>query len=156
MIRMSVPNHRAQEADTLAQEAHALRMAMVRLQRRMRAARSDIAIGLSAFSALAFIYQYGPISAGDLAARERLQPQSLTRILARLELERFISRARDKSDLRRARLLITPKGKQFLRRNGLAQEAWLTRAMAQGLSESERAMVGIAAQLIDRIAATPD
>src|ERR1700735_4335824 len=99
MIRMSVPIHRAQEADTLAQEAHALRMAMVRLQRRMRAARSDIAIGLSAFSALAFIYQYGPISAGDLAARERLQPQSLTRILARLELERFISRAQDKSDL---------------------------------------------------------
>src|ERR1700733_9234285 len=97
----------------------------------------DISVGLSAFSALACIYQYGPLSAGELAARERLQPQSLTRILARLEEETFISRTRDKSDLRRARLLITPKGKAFLHRNGLDQEAWLKRAMTQALSEPE-------------------
>jgi DNA-binding MarR family transcriptional regulator len=150
---MSVLNWKSDEDDGVAPDAHALRMALVRLQRRLRAARTDISIGLSAFSALACIYQYGPLSAGELAARERLQPQSLTRTLARLEEEKFISRAKDKSDLRRARLLIAPKGKAFLRRNGLDQEAWLTHAMTQALSEPERAMLRIATQLIDRIAA---
>jgi DNA-binding MarR family transcriptional regulator len=150
---MRVLNRQPWDSENVADEAHALRMAVVRLQRRLRAARSDISIGLSAFSALACIYQHGPISAGELAARERLQPQSLTRILARLEEERFISRAQDKADLRRARLLITPKGGAFLRRNGLDQEAWLRRAMTEALTQSERAMLRIAAQLIDRIAA---
>ncbi len=153
---MSVLNRQSEETDTAASEAHSLRMAVVRLQRRLRAARNDIGIGLSAFSALACIYQHGPISAGDLATRERMAPQSLTRILARLEQERFISRAQDKTDLRRARLLITPKGGAFLRRNGLDQEAWLRRAMMEALTESERAMLRIAAQLIDRVAACPD
>ena len=153
---MSVLNRQPRDIENVADEAHALRMAVVRLQRRLRAARSDISIGLSAFSALACIYQNGPISAGELAARERVAPQSLTRILARLEQERFISRAQDKTDLRRARLLITPKGGAFLRRNGLDQEAWLRRAMMDALTQSERAMLRIAAQLIDRIAASPE
>jgi DNA-binding MarR family transcriptional regulator len=139
-----------------AEEARAIRLAVTRLQRRMRAARGDMSIGLSAYSALACIFQHGPISAGELADRERLQPQSLTRILARLEEDKFISRTQDKADLRRARLLVTPKGMQFLHRNALDQEAWLKRAIAETLSESERAMLRIAAELIDRIAASPD
>jgi DNA-binding MarR family transcriptional regulator len=109
---------------------------------------------LSAYSALACIFEHGPISAGDLAERERLQPQSLTRILARLEEEKFISRTQDKADLRRVRLLITPRGLQFLHRNALDQEAWLARAIAETLTESERAMLRIAAQLLDRVAAS--
>jgi len=128
-------------------------MAIVRLQRRLRAARGDISIGLSAFSALACIFQYGPLSAGELASRERLQPQSLTRILARLARDKLINRAQDQSDMRRARLLITQKGKDFLRRNGRDQEAWLARAIASALSEPERAMLRIASQLLDRLAA---
>ena len=156
---MSVLNRQPQKSDKnadLAEEARAIRASVTRLQRRMRAARGDMSIGLSAYSVLACIFQHGPISAGDLADRERLQPQSLTRILARLEKDKFISRTQDKTDLRRARLLITPKGMQFLHRNALDQEAWLKRAIAETLSESERAMLLIAAQLIDRIAASPN
>ena len=149
---MSVLIRQPSKIEDLSEKAHTLRMALVRLQRRLRAARGDISIGLSAFSALACIHQYGPLSAGELAARERLQPQSLTRILARLERETFISRRQDKRDLRRARLLITPKGKAYLRANGLDQEAWLSRAMSEALSPSERAMLAIAAQLLDRLA----
>jgi DNA-binding MarR family transcriptional regulator len=156
---MSVLNRqpkKSRENPAAAQEARAIRTAVTRLQRRMRAARGDMSIGLSAYSALACIFQHGPISAGELGERERLQPQSLTRILARLEEDKFISRTQDKTDLRRARLLVTPKGIQFLHRNALDQEAWLKRAIAETLSESERAMLLIAAQLIDRIAASPD
>src|SRR5271165_2464308 len=153
---MSVLNQGFNEQTDSAIEARALRTGITRLQRRMRAARGDMRIGLSAYSALACIFEHGPISAGELAERERLQPQSLTRILARLEGEKFISRTQDKADLRRVRLLITPRGLQFLHRNALDQEAWLARAIAETLSESERAMLRIAAQLLDRVAACSD
>jgi DNA-binding MarR family transcriptional regulator len=153
---MSVINQESKDRTDLAAEARALRAGITRVQRRMRAARGDMRIGLSAYSALACIFEHGPISAGELAERERLQPQSLTRILARLEQEKFISRTQDKADLRRARLLITPRGLQFLHRNALDQEAWLARAIAETLTESERAMLRIAAQLLSRVAAASD
>jgi DNA-binding MarR family transcriptional regulator len=153
---MSVLNQGTDDHTDPAADARALRAGITRLQRRMRAARGDMRIGLSAYSALACIFEHGPISAGELAERERLQPQSLTRILARLEGEKFISRRQDKADLRRARLLITQRGIQFLHRNALDQEAWLTRAMAETLTDSERAMLRIAAQLLDRVAASSD
>jgi DNA-binding MarR family transcriptional regulator len=153
---MSVVNRQPGNLDDVAEDARAIRTGVMRLQRRLRAARSDMGIGLSAYSALACIFEYGPISAGELAERERLQPQSLTRILARLEQDKFISRSQDKADLRRARLLITQKGLQFLHRNALDQEAWLRRAIAENLTAAERAMLRIAAQLFDRIAAAPD
>ena len=149
---MSVLNQDSKNSEVAAEEARALRASITRLQRRMRLERRDLSIGLSAYSSLACVFQHGPLSAGELAERERLQPQSLTRILARLEQEKFISRTQDKTDLRRARLLITPKGMQFLHRNALDQEAWLRRAIAQSLSESERAMLRIATQLLDRVA----
>jgi DNA-binding MarR family transcriptional regulator len=153
---MSVLNQESNDKADLTAEARALRAGITRLQRRMRAARGDMRIGLSAYSSLACIFEHGPISAGELAESERLQPQSLTRILARLEQEKFISRAQDKADLRRARLLITPRGIQFLHRNALDQEAWLGRAIAKTLTSSERAMLQIAAQLLDRVAASSD
>ena len=152
---MRVLNQESREPNDrpdFAADARALRGGLTRLQRRMRAARGDMRIGLSAYSSLACIFEYGPISARELAERERLQPQSLTRILARLEQERFISRTQDKADLRRARILITQKGIQFLHRNALDQEAWLARAIGATLGESERAMLMIAAQLLGRIA----
>jgi DNA-binding MarR family transcriptional regulator len=153
---MSVVNRQPGNPVDVAEDARAIRAGVMRLQRRLRAARSDMGIGLSAYSALACIFEYGPISARELAERERLQPQSLTRILARLEQEKFISRSQDKADLRRARLLITQKGTQFLHRNALDQETWLRRAIAQNLTPAERSMLRIAAQLFDRIAAAPD
>jgi DNA-binding MarR family transcriptional regulator len=153
---MSVLKTQPEKIDSAAEEARALRTSVIRLQRRLRAARGDMSIGLSAYSALAAIFQHGPISAGELSRGERSRPQSMTRILARLEQEKFITRSQDKNDMRRARLLITPRGIQFLHRNALDQEAWLKRAIAEKLTEPERAMLHIAAQLLDRLASGPE
>ena len=59
----------------------------------------------------------------ELAGAERLQPQSLTRILAPLEEQELINRTPDQADLRRSRLEITPLGVEVLRRNARHQEA---------------------------------
>ena len=79
-----------------AEQARLLRTAVARLQRRLRFERGTMNFGLSAYSAVACVYQNGPMSAGQLATHERLQPQSLTRILAALEDQKLIARAADR------------------------------------------------------------
>jgi DNA-binding MarR family transcriptional regulator len=149
IVRMSVI--KKQEADEIAEDARALRTSLTRIQRRLRAERIDARAGLSSYSALGCLYRGGPMSAGELAAAERLQPQSLTRILAALEEQELITRAPDQADLRRSRLAITPLGLDVLRRNARHQEAWLGQAIAKNLSATERGLLRLAVQLLDLI-----
>ncbi len=136
-----------------AEQARLLRTAVARLQRRLRSERSTMNFGLSAYSAVACVYQNGPMSAGQLATHERLQPQSLTRILAALEDQKLIARAADQADLRRSIITVTRLGIEVLRRNARLQDAWLAKAIAQTLTPTEQEFLKIAAQLLDRISA---
>jgi DNA-binding MarR family transcriptional regulator len=142
-------------SDRLAEEARLLRTSVARLQRRLRSERGDTSIGLSRYSALGRLFYSGPMSAGQLAAHERLQPQSLTRILAALEADRLITKSTDREDHRRTRIQITTRGIAVLHQNAVPQEAWLARAIAQSLTPTEREMLRLAAQLIDRVSAAP-
>lgn len=147
---MSVINE-ASSTESGSEQARLLRIAVARLQRRLRSERRTMNLGLSAYSALACVYQNGPLSAGQLAGHERLQPQSLTRILATLEDQKLIARVADQADLRRARITITRHGIEVLRNNARLQEAWLAKAIAQTLTKTEQEFLTIAAQLLDRI-----
>jgi DNA-binding MarR family transcriptional regulator len=95
------------------------------------------------------------MSARQLAAHERLQPQSLTRILAALEVDKLIIKSPDPEDHRRTRIQITTRGIAVLHRNVVNQEAWLARAIAQSLTPTEREMLRLATRLIDRVSAAP-
>ena len=61
----------------------ALRISVMRLSRRMRQERTE---GLSAsqVAALATMERQGPLSLGELAALERVQPPSMTRVVTGL------------------------------------------------------------------------
>ena len=78
--------------------------AVLRLGRRLRAARPDKSVNLSTLALLTTLFRRGPMSAVQLAREERLQPQSLTRILAAMTREGLIAREPDPTD-RRARLI---------------------------------------------------
>lgn len=136
-----------------AEQARLLRTAVARLQRRLRFERGTMNFGLSAYSAVACVYQNGPMSAGQLATHERLQPQSLTRILAALEDQKLIARAADQADLRRSIITVTRLGIEVLRRKARLQDAWLAKAIAQSLTPTEQEFLKIATQLLDRISA---
>ena len=135
-----------------ATDARRLRASLARLQRRLRAERGEIGLGPSRYSALACLYRNGSMSAVELAAEERLQPQSLTRVLAALEEQHLISRRPDEDDRRRVRLEITPAGIERLRTAVARQETWLADAMRGRLSPVERELMLLAVQLMDRLA----
>ncbi len=75
----------AQTKQTAAELAAALRPPLLRLTRRVRNQRVDLSVSLAQLSAMDTLRTKGPKSAGDLAACERVQPPSMTKILAGLE-----------------------------------------------------------------------
>src|SRR5690349_2813388 len=62
-----------------------LRPSLLRLTRMIRNQRVDTSVTLTQLSAINILWKKGPMSAGELAAQERVQPPSMTKVLASLE-----------------------------------------------------------------------
>ena len=129
-----------------------VRRAVGALGRRLRAQRPADGLSLTKLSLLGHLYRTGSMSAAELAALERVQPQSLTRVLAELVASGFISRRADAKDGRRLLLDITGDGRAMLTRDMQQRDAWLAKAMADELSATERELLRLAAQLMERLA----
>jgi DNA-binding MarR family transcriptional regulator len=128
-----------------------VRRAVAALGRRLRAERPETGLSLTKLSLLGHLYRKGSLSAVELATLERVQPQSLTRVLAELVEGGLVSRRADVSDGRRWLLDITGDGRAMLTRDMQQRDAWLAKAMAD-LSETEREVLRLAAQLMERLA----
>jgi DNA-binding MarR family transcriptional regulator len=137
-------------------DAAAVARAVLGLSRRLRAERPEGAIGLSALGALSALNRLGPMPAARLAAEERLQPQSLTRIVADLEQRALIRRRRNPADRRALILEITPIGRHMLASDLRQRQGWLDQAMAARLTLAERGLLRLAAYLMQKLAADPD
>jgi DNA-binding MarR family transcriptional regulator len=125
---------------------------MARLNRRLRAERIGYGLSLNRLSLLGLLCHNGPMTATALAAAERLQPQSLTRMLARLESDELIVRRPDETDRRQVLIDVTQKGVAVLAEDTRRREAWLAGAMAERLTPTERELLRLAAGLMDRLA----
>ena len=139
----------------IPETALALRRALSKLNRRLRAERQDRQISLGKLSVLSRLYHGGPVTPGALAAAEGIQPQSLTRVLAELEAEGHLSRRQDAHDRRQHLIEITPSGRDVLYDDASDKAAWLAAVIATQLSPVERDLLQLAAQLLDRLADAP-
>ena len=137
--------------DDVAELAAQLRPALLRLGRMIRNQRVDYSLTLGQLSALYTIEKSGPLSPRQVAALERVQPPSMTKILASLEERDFIRREPHPTDGRQALIAITPQGDEFLQVERTARDRWLNRRLAT-LEPAERAILLSAAPLIDKLA----
>ena len=131
--------------------ASRLRLAVVRLNRRLRAQRTDSSVTLTQMSALSSLKKSGPLTPCELAAKERVQPPSMTRVIAALEDHGLASRAPHPSDGRQAIVTITDEGLRYLAAEAAARERWLDRRLAE-LTDGERELLERAVEVIDRMA----
>ena len=76
-----------------------LRLALTRLGRRLRQ-QSDGDVTATMLSALSSVDRLGPLTLGELAAAERVQPPTITRVAGRLEERGLVQREVDERDLR--------------------------------------------------------
>jgi DNA-binding MarR family transcriptional regulator len=131
--------------------ASTLRIAVLRLSRRLRAERTDDTLSASQLSALAALNQHGPLTLGDLAAHERVRPPSMTRIVGLLEERGLLVRVPDPTDRRQVLVEISASGKALLHADRRRRDAWLA-VRLKGLSSEDRALLLAAAPIIERLA----
>jgi DNA-binding MarR family transcriptional regulator len=136
-----------------AQLASELRLSVMRLTRRLRAERPDIGLSLTQISALGTIDRHGPMTPREVADHERVQPPSMSRVLALLEERGLIVRTAHPSDGRQQLVSLARAGHDLLREDRRRREAWLALRLAE-LTCEERAVLRAAMPIIDRITQT--
>jgi DNA-binding MarR family transcriptional regulator len=132
-----------------------VRLAVVRLGRRLRAQRTSSSVTLTQFSALTSLKKCGPMTPGELAAKEVVQPPSMTRVIAALEEIGYVSRRPHPTDGRQSIVELTGDGLAYVLADISAREAWLDKRLAE-LTEAERHTLAEAVEIIDRMAGQPD
>lgn len=132
--------HAVRPVDGDAELAARLRLALTRLSRRLRH-QGEAGIGASQLSALATIDRRGPMTLGDLAATEKVQPPSMTRVVSRLEEAGLVDRQVWEQDRRVARVQVTTAGQQLLQRSRTRKDAYLARRL-RTLDPADRALMG--------------
>ncbi|WP_033295372.1 MarR family winged helix-turn-helix transcriptional regulator [Amycolatopsis jejuensis] len=131
--------------------ASRLRLAVVRLNRRLRAQRVGDDVSLTQIAAMSTLHKCGPLTPGQLAAKEGVQPPSMTRVIAALEEMGFVDRRPHPTDGRQAIVELSDDGLAYVRKAISVREAWLDRQLAE-LGEEELEVLSRAAEIIDRMA----
>jgi DNA-binding MarR family transcriptional regulator len=129
-----------------------LRLVTMRLARLLRQ-HADPETGLSqgAITALGTITRCGPVTLGRLAELERVQPPSMTKIVARLEERGLVAREIDPLDRRVARVRVTPAAADVLAELRTRRNEYLAARIAQ-LDAADRALLEAALPALERLA----
>lgn len=93
----------------------------------------------------------GSQSVSDLAAAERVRPQSMAQTVGDLEGEGLVDRKPDPDDRRRALVTITAAGKARIEADRRAREGWLVKAFEE-LPEADLAAVERTVEVLRRVA----
>jgi DNA-binding MarR family transcriptional regulator len=133
--------------------ATTLRISVSRLARRLRVERTvpgqaEPVLSDTQFAALATLEKHGAMSPGELAGHERVQPPSMTRVIAALEEWQLVTRAAHASDRRQVVLTVTPAGRVLVAKARRRRDAWLARRLNE-LTPQERATLRAAAPILE-------
>jgi DNA-binding MarR family transcriptional regulator len=104
-------------------------------------------VSLSQLSALATLVNFGPMTPGALAIRERVRPPSMTRVIASLAELGFVDRVAHPDDGRQVLVSVSEAGAELMEAERQASQEWLTQRLEM-LGVSERDTLRVAADLI--------
>ncbi|MFG1776535.1 MarR family winged helix-turn-helix transcriptional regulator [Micromonospora sp. NPDC049051] len=134
-----------------AQLAPQLRDAITRLNRRVRQARPVGDLTVTQLSALTSLRLAGALTPRELADVERVQPPTMTRIVAKLEERGLVRRTPHPTDGRQVILAATEGGQAVLDQFERVRDEWLARRLAE-LTEAERETLRQAAEILQQVA----
>ncbi|MEV5709864.1 MarR family transcriptional regulator [Actinoallomurus sp. NPDC052274] len=126
------------------------------LAQRMRAERPRDGLSLSMVSVLSYLDRAGALTPGTLAELQKVEPQTMTRTLSRLEEEGLIDRVPDQGDRRRLRIRLTESGRRRLDDHLRARTDWLARRMEERLTPAERELLRLAGELMESLVSWDD
>ncbi|HEX3711895.1 MAG TPA: MarR family transcriptional regulator [Trebonia sp.] len=135
--------------------ATAMRISVSRLARRLRVERlglggTETVLSDIQLAALAALERHDSMTPGELAEHEKVQPPSMTRVIAVLEERGLVLRAPHATDRRQVVLTVTADGRDLVQRVRRRREAWLAQRL-QELSPQERQILRAAAPILEKI-----
>ena len=121
-----------------------MRVAIARLARQLRQ-QAGASLSPTLQSVLASIAVRGPLTLGELAAREQVAPPAVTQLLGKLDDLGLIERVRDTSDRRVTLVSLTAEGRRQFDESRTRRTAWLVERLAyldrDAVGDLERAVV---------------
>jgi DNA-binding MarR family transcriptional regulator len=135
--------------------ATVLRISVSRLARRLRVERTLPELGQpvlsdTQFAALAALERHDTMTPGELAGHEKVQPPSMTRVIATLAGFGLVTRAPHPSDRRQVILTVTPAGRALVIGARRRRDAWLAKRL-QELTPAERGILRSAAPILEKL-----
>jgi DNA-binding MarR family transcriptional regulator len=135
------------------QLATLLRDSITRFNRRVRQARPIGDLTATQLSALTSLQLGGALTPRELADTERVQPPTMTKIVAKLEERGLVQRSPHPTDGRQVILAATEEGRAVLDRTERARDEWLARRLGE-LGQEERQTLLRAAEILQKLART--
>jgi DNA-binding MarR family transcriptional regulator len=129
--------------------------AIGRFNRRLRQARPVGELTQNQISVLTSLDLAGALTPRELADAERVQPPTMTKVLAKLEERGLVQRTPHPTDGRQVLLSATQAGREVIAEQRRVKDEWLTRTLA-GLPAAERETLRQAAEILGRIARQGD
>ena len=133
------------------EDVAALRGAVLILARRLRHQQAGDELSPSEAAVMGRVGRAGPMTPGQLAKSEHVQPPSMTRIIERLETRGFLRRTPDPNDRRQVLVSRTDAGNDFVERSRAVRTAWLTQQISHLEPEDQR-LISAAAAALTRLA----
>ena len=135
-----------------AQVAGELRVAVSRLSRRLREQSGGGDLTKSQLSVLGRLERDGAATVTELANAEGIRSQSMGAIVAALDEAGLVSGSPHPRDGRKTVIDLTVTAKDLFATGRLAKDDWLTRRLAETLTEAELEQVAGVVTLLSRIA----
>ena len=132
--------------------ASELRFAVMRLRRRLaRERHPDNDLSVSSMAVLYALNRQGDLTVGALAAREQVQPPSMTRTVTALADAGLVERCPHPTDGRQVVVRITEGGRAVVAADVTRRDRWLSRRL-EDLTAEERDVLRRAAPILQRLA----
>ena len=135
--------------------ATALRISVSRLARRLRAQRTlsgmtEAVLSETQLAALSALEVHHAMTPGELAEHEKVQPPSMTRVIAVLTERNLVVKSPHPTDGRQVILTVTEEGRAVVQRVRRRKDAWLAQRLAE-LTAAERATLRAAVPILEKL-----
>jgi DNA-binding MarR family transcriptional regulator len=136
--------------------AIAMRISVSRLARRLKVEQRlgvggpDAALSDIQLAALSALERHQAMTPGELADYEKVQPPSMTRVIAVLEERNLVQRTAHPTDRRQVILTVTTEGRALVHRVRRRKEAWLAQRLDE-LSPAEVEVLRAAAPILEKL-----
>jgi DNA-binding MarR family transcriptional regulator len=145
----------ATQTRTDAGLATSLRISVSRLARRLRAQRAvsgmtEAVLSETQLAALSALEKHHAMTPGELAEHEKVQPPSMTRVIAVLTERDLVLKSPHPTDRRQVILTVTEEGRAVVQRVRRRKDAWLAQRLAE-LTAAERATLRAAVPILEKL-----